>query len=285
MVPVPHESLVSKLLKPLREQNYRRLIVFLASWNFATNLAAPFFVVLMLRRMQLDLLFVIGLATLSQLAAWFTVTSWGAIADRFSNKAVLAVCGPMFVLAIFAWTFTTMPDPHAFTVPLLIAIHIATGIAAAGVNLATGNIALKLAPPGDATAYLASNSMINALAAGCAALFGGVTADVLASWELDLTIRWHDETKELAFEALNFSHWDFFFFLATVIGLYSLHRLSLVEEHGEVHEARVLDVLLKSMHQGLRNLSTVAGLRGGSDFPVDLVDAPARDDGKLNPPR
>lgn len=271
------QPLLTRLRSPFRHKNYKRLIRFLASWNFAINLAAPFFTVHMLKRMELDLVWVIGFATLSQIAAYLTVTNWGRIADVSTNKAVLRVCGSMFVVAIFAWTFTTMPDMHAGTVPLLIAIHIATGIASAGVNLAGGNIAMKLAPQGDATPFLAAGAMVNALAAGSAALIGGVTADLFATWELSLTLHWASASKEIALEAMHFSHWDFFFLFATLVGIYALHRLSLVEEDGEVDEPRIVRTFVSSARQSLRNLSTVAGLRAASSFPVDelLDDRPA----------
>ena len=135
---------------PFRNKNFRRLLAFLGSWNFAVNLAAPFFTVHMLKRMELSLALVVGLGTLSQMAAYLMVSQWGAIADRFSNKSVLSVCAPLFILCIFAWTFTMFPDRHVLTIPLLIAIHVATGVASAGVTLASGNITLKLAPRGDA---------------------------------------------------------------------------------------------------------------------------------------
>jgi hypothetical protein len=43
---------VALLFAPLREGNFKRLIFFLASWNFAANLAAPFFTVYMLRSLN-----------------------------------------------------------------------------------------------------------------------------------------------------------------------------------------------------------------------------------------
>lgn len=267
--PVEDEGLFTRLREPFRHDNYRRLIRFLASWNFAINLAAPFFTVHMLKQLQLDLFWVIGLGILSQISAYLTVSRWGRIADRFNNKSVLRVCGTAFVLAIFGWTFTTFPDVHAGTVPLLIIIHVITGIATAGVNLASGNIALKLAPTGNATAYLASSSMVNAMAGGVAALCGGAFADLFATWELTLTFNWHDTTRDLAVEALSFTHWDFFFFFATVIGLYALHRLSLVNEEGDVKNSIVLGLMMRSARQSLRNLSTIAGLRAGSSFDLD----------------
>ena len=280
MVERPAEpvGILSRLGEPFSHANYRRLIAFLTSWNFAVNLAAPFFAVLMLRKLGLDLVWVIGLATLSQLAAYFSARRWGLVADRFGNKAVLRVCAPLFVLAIFTWTFTTMPDVHRLTYPLLVFIHVATGVASAGVNLASGNIALKLAPRGDSAPYVAASAMTNALAAGVAAVIGGLTADLFASWELSLTVSWHDASKAMEFNAMNFTYWDFFFLFATFIGLYALHRLSYVREEGEVSDKVVKRAMLDSARQSLRNLSTIAGLRAASDFPLEMIDEPAGDE-------
>jgi MFS family permease len=279
----PHEHrthLLTRLREPFGHKNFRRLMVFQGSWNFAVNLAAPFFTVHMLRTMNLDLILVIALATLSQLAAYFTVSHWGDVADRFSNKTVLRVCAPLFIACIFLWTFTTMPDVHILTYPLLVLIHLATGLANAGVSLASGNISLKLAPRGNATGYLATSSMVNATAAGTAAMVGGLTADLFASKELSLILRWHSERGAAEFSALDFTHWDFFFFFATAIGMYALHRLSHVQEEGEVHERVVFDHLRAGARRTLRNLSTVAGLRASTDYPLDtLMDERKDDDG------
>lgn len=293
-------SLMNRLREPFRQQNFRRLIVFLASWNFAINLAAPFFTVHMLKRMELSLTVVIALATLSQLAAYFTVNHWGEIADRFSNKSVLRVCAPLFILCIFLWTFTAMPEIHALTYPLLILIHFATGLANAGVSLASGNITLKLAPRGNATAFLSASSIVNAIAAGTAAMVGGLTADFFATNELSLILRWQSETAATEFSALDFTHWDFFFLFATTIGIYALHRLSLVQEEGEVNEKLLMDHIKQGARRTLRNLSTVAGLRASTDFPLDTLmdkdqgtdvpaegrkDEPGRDQDDHEPPR
>jgi MFS family permease len=251
---------------PFRNKNFRRLLAFLGSWNFAINLAAPFFTVHMLKRMELSLALVVGLGTLSQMAAYLMVSQWGAIADRFSNKSVLSVCAPLFILCIFAWTFTMVPDRYAVTMLLLIAIHIATGVASAGVTLASGNVTLKLAPRGDATAYLAASSLVNSLAAGTASMVGGLTADFFLSRKLSVLMRWHNPSGDVEINALDFAQWDFFFLLAAVIGLYALHRLTLVREEGHVKEGVVLDALFENARRGMRNLSTVAGLRAATEF-------------------
>jgi hypothetical protein len=164
-----------------------------------------------------------------------------------------------------------MPDVHAFTYPLLILIHAATGFANAGVTLASGNIALKLAPKGNAASYLATSSIFNALAAGTATMVGGLTADLFASKELTLILRWQSELRATEFSAMDFSHWDFFFMFAALIGLYSLHRLSLVREEGEIDNRTILDHIRQTTWQRLRNLSSIGGLRAGTEYPMDSL--------------
>lgn len=269
------------ILTPFEDQNFRKLISFLGSWNFAVNLAAPFFTVYMLKRLQMDMSFIIALTVLSQIMNLTFLRIWGKFSDRFSNKSVLALCSPLFLGCILAWTFTTMPEKYPGTIPLLVAIHIFMGISMAGVTLASGNIALKLAPKEQATSYLAANGIINSLAAGIAPVLGGKFADFFATRELALTLNWRSPVRELALNTLSFQHWDFFFFLAFLIGLYSINRLAKVKEIGEVEEKIVIHELASEIRRPLRNLSTAGGLRQMLAFPISLLThAPA-----INRPR
>jgi MFS family permease len=258
---VPNSNFLKHVLSPLKDKNFKRLIGFLGSWNFAVNLAAPFFTVYMLKRLEMDMSYVIGLTVLSQLMNAAFLRLWGTFSDRYSNKSVLGICGPLFLIAILAWTFTTMPEKHSLTVPLLITIHIFLGIAMAGVTLASGNIALKLAPRGEATAYLATSSLVNFVSAGIAPILGGQFADFFSRREFAWNMNWRSPDGELAFQTLNFQGWDFFFFFAFLIGLYSIHRLTLIREEGEVEESIVIHELISMIMKPLRNFSTAGGLR------------------------
>jgi len=110
------------------------------------------------------------------------------------------------------------------------------GVATAGVNLASGNIGLKLAPQGRATAFLASRNFVNSLAMGIAPILGRVLATFFAERELSWTLRWAGPNGGVAIQTLNFQQCDFFFFIAFLVELYSIHRLSIVKEFGEVEE-------------------------------------------------
>lgn len=272
MMPVPGAHTFFGLVsRPFQDANYRNLVHFLGSWNFAVNLAAPFFTVYMLKRLELEMSVIIILLVLSQLMNLAFLRLWGRFSDRYSNKSVLGVSGPLFIFCILAWTFTTLPEKHLLTMPLLIAIHLVMGIATAGVTLSSGNIGLKLAPRGEATAYLAANSFVNSLAAGIAPILGGGFADFFVGRELSWTLRWLGPEGEVAIQTLNFRGWDFFFFLAFLIGLYSIHRLALVEESGWVKEEIVVHELIAEVKRPLRNFSTAGGLRHMLHFPFSIV--------------
>jgi len=264
-------KILKMLAQPFRDVNFRKLITFLASWNFAVNLAGPFFMVYMLKRLGLSMSFIIGLSIVSQIMNFVFLRIWGRFTDRFSNKSVLAISGPLFILSILAWTFTTMPEKYILTVPLLIIIHIVMGLSSAGVSLASGNISLKLAPPGQATAYLATNTIVNSVAAGIAPILGGKFADFFAGRELAWTLKYTSPTGEFSLPTLNLQQWDFFFFLAFLIGLYSLHRLAKVEEVGEVEEKIVINELFAEVKGQVRTLSSVDGLRQMISFPFAMV--------------
>jgi MFS family permease len=280
-IPEPRMALVegkthffSLLSRPFRDANFKELIMFLGSWNFAVNLAAPFFTVYMLKRLQLGLSVIIAFTVLSQIMNLAFLRIWGRFSDRFSNKSVLGVSGPLFMGCIIAFTFTAMPEKHIFTLPLLILIHIFMGISMAGVTLASGNIGLKLAPKGQATAYLAANSLVNSLAAGIAPVLGGKFADFFAARQLSLMFKWTSPGRELTFQTFHFQHWDFFFLFAFLIGLYCIHRLTRVKEVGEVEEEIVVRELITQVRRDMRNLSTVGGLCQMVNFPISVVNFP-----------
>lgn len=272
MPPVQEKPKILKLLsEPFRDENFRKLIAFMCSWNFAANLAGPFFMVYMLKRLGLSMSFIIALSIVSQVFNFLFLKIWGKYTDHFSNKSVLAISGPLFMFAILAWTFTTMPEKYILTIPLLIIIHIVMGLSSAGISLASGVIGLKLAPKGKATSYLAANTISNSIAAGVAPILGGAFADFFAGRELAWTLRYTTPTGEFILPTLNLQQWDFFFAFAFIIGLYALRRLAMVKEVGEVEEKIVAQELFTEVRTQVRTLSSVEGVKQMISFPLIIV--------------
>jgi MFS family permease len=196
---------------------------------------------------------------------------WGRLSDRFSNKSVLQVTIPLFLLGLILWTFTTMPDVHILTLPLVFVIHVLMGVSSAGVNLASTNMGLKLAPRGAATHYLASWGLVNSLAAAFAPLMGGALGDLLANATLSINLSWTNLGFEFVIPAFKLKGLDFLFMISFLIGLYSLYRLASVRETGEVDEKILIDTILSDARRGVRSLSTVEGFRTHLMAPLSHV--------------
>lgn len=264
-------SLVRSITAPLKDVNFRKLVGFLCSWSFAANLAAPFFMVYMLRRLGLSMSMVVGLSLLGQLSNYAFLMIWGHFIDRFGNKSVLSLCGPLMICSFLGWTFTTLPGPHALTIPLLALLHIIVGIASSGMVLGSSNIAFKMAPRGQATAYLAANTVFVSLAAGAGPVLGGKFADFFYERELSWTLEYTTPYETFSLPTLNIQQWDFFFVLAFIIGLYSLHRLKKVVEVGEVDRRVVAGHLMIEIRRQVRILSSMEGLKQMATFPFGLM--------------
>lgn len=261
---LPHSNLWAQIREPLQDMNFRRLLVFLGTWSFAVNLAAPFFTVYMLKRLDLSMGVIVALTVLSQIVNVMFFRLWGKLADRFSNKSVLAESGFMFITTFMMWPFTSLSSHFWIGMSVLLMIHVLAGISNAGVTLCTGNIALKLAPHGKATAYLAVRSFVSGIMATLAPPLGGMLGNWFENKRLSINLAWSSMNTHTAWQvpAMALSGLDFLFVFAFVFGLYALHRLLAVEEVGEAEKGVVLAEFNGEIRKAVRDISSVAGLRG-----------------------
>jgi MFS family permease len=272
--PGPTARLSKLLMQPLKDRTFRNILRYLASWQFAVNLATPFFTVYFVRELGFSMSFVLILSVVSSLANIAVVRGWGALSDRFTNKSVLSVATPLFLLCIAGMAFASEFDSIAGRAAYLVVLHVAMGAAGAGVGIASGNIVLKLSPRGTATSYMAANALIGAVAAGAAPIVGGWAADFFARRELKLSLEWTSPSGTDELFGFAFTHWEFFFLLSALLGLYTLHRLTTIDEPGSVEGREVVGHVWTSARRTLRNASSVAGLRMGVAFPgADLIRA------------
>ncbi|HYG55984.1 MAG TPA: MFS transporter [Burkholderiales bacterium] len=267
----PQQPLLELLRGPLSDPNFRRLIVFMASWNFASNLAGPFLTVYLLQQLGFGLGTVTALWAASQMSNALTLYAWGRISDRLSNKGILATALPAYFACLIGLPAASLPDQHVLTLPLIAIIHVVMGMASGGIGLATGNIGLKLAPQGRGTAYLASVSLAGAFAGGMAALMGGALADWFASVELTLQLRWSSLTTSGQIVAMQFQHWEFLFGIAFALGLYVLHALSRVQEGPEVSEREVIRDFVMQAGRVFGEMSSTVATSLAIVFPFGRV--------------
>lgn len=234
------DNMFKLLERPLKDKNFRSLLTFNSFWAFALNIATPFFSVYMLKTLNLPLSYIIGLGIISQLSGIFSVKMWGRYSDRYSNKTIINICAPVYVLCILAWAFTEMPGSTTGILSILIAINIFSGITSAGINLAITNIGMKLAPKNEAMVYLSVKNMAVAFFSAIAPVIGGLMADFFATHELTWNIQWNGAASSTVIHLIKLKGWSFFFIIGGLLALFSLRYLSSVKENGEVQKDRVV---------------------------------------------
>ena len=261
---------------PFRDENFRNLMLFLGSWGFAMSIATPFFTVYLLTRIGLDMATVIQLTVLSQVANVAFVEIWGRLADRYSAKSVLSISGPLVLGTTILWLFTLMPEPHRFTMGLLVVIFLLRGMSMAGVSLATGTIAMRLAPQGRGTAFLAANSFVVAIAGASGPLLGGAIAGFFEDHRFTIILNWEAPHGVIAIPAFHLQGVDFAFLAAFLIGLYAMHRLTLVEEGERIERSIVVQNLFEEIKRPIGNYTTASGVIDVLDYPLDAARQTSR---------
>ena len=227
------ESFRSLVWLPLRDACFRPLLGFIAFWNFSINLARPFFVVFMLERLMLPMRAVTALIVLQQLVSVLSVRIWGTLSDRFSNKAVLSTSVPLAITAVAAWSFTTLPERFALSIPLLIAIQIGIGFSLSAIPLSITNLALKQSPPGVTHAYMTIADLAGAPSGAIAPLMGGWMMDFFAGRHFALTLQWSNPINQFSVHVLSIRGLDFGFLISAAAGLIAAQWLALIPEPGE----------------------------------------------------
>jgi MFS family permease len=274
MPPAPAKPvrLVQLLGEPLRDPTFRPLIRFSASWQFAVNLAQPFFTIFFLQQLGFGVSAVMAFTIVSQLASAWGLKRWGALIDRFGDKSVLNVAAPTFIVCIAAMAGASDIGPRWLAAAYLVVVHVVMGLAGAGVTLASGNIAVKLSPRGNAAAYLSLNSLIGSVVGGFAPILGGLGSQFFAERHVGLVLEWTGPVVKGELLGVHLTGWDFYFVLSALFGLYALHRLAFVDEAGALARREMMQAILERARAGFARPPAVAGAEPPDDISQHLTD-------------
>ena len=261
-------GMLRTLTGPIKDLEFRKFIVFQFVWFFVIHLAVPFFAVYMLKRLEFPLSLVVGLGVLSQVSSIIFYQVWGNWADRFGSKVILSISSSLYFLVIIAWTFTTLPDRHGGTIPILIVLHLLLGVAIAGVNISVTSLRLKMSPVEQSTSYMAAGSLALNLGAGIAPLIGGLFADFFEIRSFRIAIQWIDPFRVVDIPAFSLTGFDFLFAVAFLLGFITIPLLARIREEGETDTETLLDELRTQTRENLRALNSVRGMSYVAQFPI-----------------
>lgn len=260
---LPRENLFVMLRRPLRDPNFKRLLIFNSAWVFAVNIASPFFNVFMMKSMNLPLSYIIGFTILSQVSSILTIRVWGKFADRYSNKTIIAIGAPLYIICLLAWCFVGIWSYLWPNLVLLGLIHILMGFSNAGINLSLTNIGLKLAPTADAIIYLSAKNIVTAIFSALAPLAGGILADYFTGRHLKVDAEWGGPRWTKSLHIIELQDWNFLFLFGALLALVAVNLLGKVKERGEVEKDVVVRIMRSTVRSNLKELFVIGSLMNG----------------------
>ncbi|RJQ78562.1 MAG: MFS transporter [Desulfobacteraceae bacterium] len=228
-VPVPPYgggSFFQELSRPLKDNNFRKFLLFAVCWNFSVHMAAPFFSLYFLRELNYSYGFVALLTTIAAVADLLAVRIWGVLSDQVKNKAVIQLTGWGVVLLPALWV---MVRPQDVLVPVL--LQIISGGFWSGVALCTNNLLLRISPQQGRVWFISAHSISVGLGAAVAPVVGGFFLSMLNS-------------RSVGAETGGILPLHYLFMASTVLRMLSLLLFSVVHESHE-----------KSLRQTIRILS------------------------------
>ena len=146
-----------QFLRKSPENNYGRFSIYVALVTLATNIAAPYFTLYMLKDLSFSYIQFMLYTIAATIATFIFMTKWGSFADRFGNKKMIEISAFIIPLICFAFPVSVF-IPMPYKLYFLLLANFITGFGWAGFNLAAGNFVYEATTPqrrGICSAYAA----------------------------------------------------------------------------------------------------------------------------------
>lgn len=157
----------SLLTEPLRLVNYRRLLTGYSVWQFATQMAAPFYAVYMLTKLNVPFWAVTALATLGSLIALSLNGFWTRMKLRFGVRPVVLLATVGEALLPLCWLMV-----HPQTLWMIIPVHL-FAVFNPPIAMGPNNLLLKIVPNRNSATYMALFNAATGAIGAVGAIFGG----------------------------------------------------------------------------------------------------------------
>ncbi|MCM0648301.1 MFS transporter [Clostridium swellfunianum] len=162
-------------LKPLRDSKFKLIIVLFILWNIGLQIAGPFFAVYMVTGIKLSYSYIMLMGVLSSIARIITVPYWGKLADHKSWITCTKYSLGMLGIIHACWLFV-----NNTTAPVLVPfLHVLSGIAWGGINMAMFNIQFLFSPKEGKTIYLGVNAALGGVLGFLSTIVGSMILGML----------------------------------------------------------------------------------------------------------
>lgn len=169
-LPQPIHLSMKDLATPLREKNFRAIVVLLSLWAFAQNFSVSFLSVYQLSELHLSHGSISAMTVAASALGIFMSGVWGRAADRLGWKNVLLTGGGLLCAAYLGW-WALAPQWAVFLAPPLMCL---TTAGTGAYSLSSLNLQYIASPGRGRTAYFGVTAAISNIT--------GYLATLLAAW-------------------------------------------------------------------------------------------------------
>lgn len=167
-------KLSSAFLMPVKDQAYRKVLLFFLIWNVAVNLAGPFFAIYMLHNLGLSYFYITLMNMVASAARMIASLIWGKIADEYSWDFVTFASILLLGIAYIGWSILSKGN-YRYWLPI---IQVLSGAAWGGIGISTFRLPFEHAPCRHRVSYAGFCSAMSGIAGFFAAMLGSaIVAD------------------------------------------------------------------------------------------------------------
>ncbi len=162
-----------------RWKDTKNFLMLIFSMILTTNIAGPFFLVYMLRDLQLDYLQLTTLVTIPMLVKFASMKAWGKLSDRYGDRRILGFAA--FSMPIIPWLWLVSKDFN-----FLILCQAYSGFIWSAYELATFNYIISVSEGSRRTSLVANYNFLN----NTGAFLGAMVGSYLSIYVNDYSVFW-----------------------------------------------------------------------------------------------
>ncbi|HEY5585445.1 MAG TPA: MFS transporter [Ruminiclostridium sp.] len=172
------------LAMPLRNEQFRKVVILNIVWNLTAQIAIPFFSVYMVTGLKLSYTFIMVAGIIMSFSQALSAKIWGKLSDKFGWEVTTVSSIGMIGVCHIMWMFVN----HSTYLLLIPIIQIIAGIAWAGINLSLFNIQFKYAPQEGRTIFIGFNAALGGLSGFLSALIGATLIGALSGIKINIGV-------------------------------------------------------------------------------------------------
>ena len=176
-VPIKRVGALAALRSVLQDENFVRLSVFYAFWNFATIFTSPFFMYHLIKNLHVSFRYISVYTISSSLIAMLFYRIFGNISDEVGHKSVAHFGISIVSITPILWLFMNSKTYHY----LLLVDATITGIGWSAINLSMVTLPMEVAI-GTQSAYFSIYTSFGGVGGLIGSLLGGVVGKALSAY-------------------------------------------------------------------------------------------------------